>query len=175
VDSIKLLQKEGVDLTKILDGGQSFLHVAAQLAENVAVLEYIYTNGCQQYLNRQDNWGWTPLHWSVVSQAAMSGSGKSRIANFSFLLSQGADPTIKAHESDIIPWGFLPWQEFTAIELAISIDPDLFKEVLDELRQQTPEAFTKENDPFHFKEINDKLINQYEDGNIEHMSDPNLG
>jgi ankyrin repeat protein len=136
LNAIRVLQQLNVDLQKILDDGRSFLHIAAELAPGVEVLEYVYSNGCEQYTNRQDNYGWTPLHWCVSSTSPHAGSGMDPLAKFKFLLSKGADLAIKAKESPLMPWGFYDYQRFTPLDLAEANEPDLFRDILLEARNQ---------------------------------------
>ena len=57
LQALKLLVKNGVNISRIFDDGRSPLHLAVELADNVEVLEYLCSEGCLDDLDRQDECG----------------------------------------------------------------------------------------------------------------------
>jgi ankyrin repeat protein len=130
LQALKLLVKNGVNISRIFDDGRSPLHLAAELAEDVEVLEYLCTQGCLDDLDRQDEWGWTPLHFAIIAAHLRRGPdvfGKAR-----FLLSKGADFKIKGRVRRIFYPGKMPSEEFTPVEMCRALDVSLYKKFVSE-------------------------------------------
>ncbi|KAI0137122.1 ankyrin repeat-containing domain protein [Xylariales sp. AK1849] len=133
--AVKFLKKANVNFEKIMNDGRSYLHLAAEMAQDVSILEYIYLNGCQQHINRQDCWGWTPLHYSIMSQSATR-FGSRGMDNTRYLLAAGADPLILGKESPFVPYELIGSYAFTASELAKAVRPKLFNALVNAIQNQ---------------------------------------
>jgi Ankyrin repeats (3 copies) len=129
---LKLLSQTGVDLSSALDDGRSALHLAAQSAFDVETLEYLCNNGCNNDVNRQDQWGWTPLHYTLLSAAL--GTCPKRFAKTRYLLWRGADPSIKADRPlPFLKKDLLPQEPFNSAVLADSLGSTILDEYVDVL------------------------------------------
>ena len=116
LNAVRSLVASGVDISRILDDGRTYLALAAELSRDVEVLQYVYHNGCASHLNRQDKWGWTALHYCVFAECVRKyGSEMRRIK---FLLEMGAKLEIKASEKQRIPIHTIAGGSFTPIEMA---------------------------------------------------------
>ncbi|KAI0105009.1 ankyrin repeat-containing domain protein [Nemania sp. FL0031] len=116
LQAIQALVHSGANVSRILDDGRTYLAIAAEMSEDIKVLKYVYENGCASYLNRQDKWGWTPLHYCVFMEWGRWHS--PRTDKSKFLLDMGADPKIKAREHELLPIPTFDSDHFTPIELA---------------------------------------------------------
>ncbi|RDK39596.1 ankyrin [Aspergillus phoenicis ATCC 13157] len=90
---LKLLRAAGVSMNGVFEDGRSILHLAAEFSYNVGDLEFIYDNGGYEDLNRQDKWGWTPLHYAVTG--SMRIRSEDPLQKVKFLLEKGADCSIQ--------------------------------------------------------------------------------
>ncbi|KAJ6036180.1 hypothetical protein N7540_000459 [Penicillium herquei] len=102
LQALKFLVKNGLDMNRVFANGQSPLHLAAEIADDVAVLEYLCTQGCLDDLNRQDAWGWTPLHYAIMGAHLWRDPDIEKVR---FLLLKGANINIKGRPRDA--FGFL--------------------------------------------------------------------
>ncbi|KAJ8129590.1 hypothetical protein O1611_g4044 [Lasiodiplodia mahajangana] len=114
--AIQALAGSGANLSKILDDGRTYLAFAAEMSRDIRVLKYLYDNGCAMHLNRQDKWGWTPLHYCVFSERGSWHEPGTPVIKF--LLDMGANPEIKAGEHERVPIPTFDSDHFTPIELA---------------------------------------------------------
>lgn len=92
VEAIKLLINANVNISRILPDGRSALHLASELADDVNILEYLYACGLNG-VNRQDNSGFTPLHYCVLG--GWQNDCPLTFKKIIFLLERGADPEIR--------------------------------------------------------------------------------
>ncbi|TRX91560.1 hypothetical protein FHL15_007565 [Xylaria flabelliformis] len=112
--AIQILKGLGVNISRILDDGRSYLSIAIEATKDISILQYLYDNGCAQHLNRQDKWGWTPLHYCVFAESgAKCNTGLPKLH---FLLEKGANTETRAGYHNLIPIPGL--SDFTPIELA---------------------------------------------------------
>ncbi|KAI1357310.1 ankyrin repeat-containing domain protein [Xylaria arbuscula] len=116
LSALKSLVASGVDISRILDDGRSYLALAAELSRDVEVLRYVYDNGCGSHLNRQDKWGWTALHYCVFEECRREYG--SEIRKVQFLLENGAKVDIEGGENQRIPIPTLGRDRFTPVEMA---------------------------------------------------------
>ncbi|KAI0465779.1 ankyrin repeat-containing domain protein [Xylaria cf. heliscus] len=112
--AIQVLQGLGVNLSRILDDGRSYLCIALEATKDITILQHIYENGCAPHLNRQDQWGWTPLHYCIFAESG--GSCNSGLPKLRFLLEKGAKTEPRAGHHRLIP--IFGLTDFTPIELA---------------------------------------------------------
>ncbi|KAI1328048.1 ankyrin repeat-containing domain protein [Xylariaceae sp. FL0255] len=117
LEAVQTIAGLGVDLSRIINDGRSYLSIACELVRDVRVLEYLFANGCAIHINRQDQWGWTPLHYCIFAECASSRHSPC-LPKIGLLFEKGADPDIKARHHDLIPIPSFELQEFTPIELA---------------------------------------------------------
>ncbi|KAH5605777.1 hypothetical protein HBI20_070000 [Parastagonospora nodorum] len=68
VDALKLLRACGVNITRVLADGRTVLHLAAHHCQEDDALSYLLETGCAKDIDRQDQWGWTPLHYAVLAR-----------------------------------------------------------------------------------------------------------
>ncbi|KAI0416380.1 ankyrin repeat-containing domain protein [Xylaria grammica] len=114
--AIRTLVDTGVNASRILDDGRTYLALAAESSSDVRVLQYLYDNGCALHLNRQDKWGWTPLHYCIFTESGKRGDPMMR--RVKYLLDKGANPEIIADEHERVPIPTLDSDCFTPIDLA---------------------------------------------------------
>jgi hypothetical protein len=116
LEALKYLQRLGVNLNRISSDGKTVLHWATEMCNDIRVIKYLCTSSDISSLNRQDQSGWTPLHYAVTSQKF--GCKDIAYEKISYLLSRGADPRIKGQAQ----FGFTPFplqsQSFTPYELS---------------------------------------------------------
>jgi hypothetical protein len=101
VEAFDLLASAGMSAAKIFPDGRSLLHLAAEHACKADFLEHLYNKYGLQDVNKQDRWGWTPLHWAFRAMAVHVGkrnlSKREKIwKKVAFLLRNGADAGIRA-------------------------------------------------------------------------------
>jgi hypothetical protein len=131
LEALKVLSNAGVSMNRVAEDGRVPLHYAAEMARDTGVLEYLCSIGGLADINKKDQWGWTPLHYAVLSE--QYGYCLDEFQKFDFLLSQGADTDIKA--------GNLPWLgkkfpfKFTPLELAAGIRPSIFSSCIVAMRR----------------------------------------
>lgn len=87
VNALKLVTACGLSLTKFLVDGQTVLHLAAQYCLDSEALTHLLATSCVAEINRQDQWGWTPLHYAVMSRD--SAKGPTPYAKCCFASSKG--------------------------------------------------------------------------------------
>ena len=124
LDALKLLQSCGVSLSKILEDGRTSLHFAAEMCTGSKTLEFLFANGCKAYLNRQDQWGWTPLHYAAVSRRSAE-CLLPPYENVVMFLREGADYTLQGMSNAAFIYD-QPAEAFTAFELLRHIRPARF-------------------------------------------------
>jgi ankyrin repeat protein len=129
---LKFLVKNGVNVSRVFDDGRSPLHLAAELANDVEVLEYLRNQGCLDDLNRQDIWGWTPLHHAII--AAYLHTSPDVFQKVQFLLSKGADVNIKGRAREIFWPEKMPADGFTPGQMCRALDVSLYKKFESEVK-----------------------------------------
>ncbi|KAI0445939.1 ankyrin repeat-containing domain protein [Xylaria telfairii] len=112
--AIHTLEGLGVNISRILDDGRSYLSIALEATNDISILHHLYDNGCALHLNRQDKWGWTPLHYCVFAESGANCDAK--LPKLRFLLEKGANTETRAGHHLLIPIPGL--SDFTPIELA---------------------------------------------------------
>ena len=126
--ALKVLAGAGVDLAKITDDGRTALHFAAEWCLTPETLGYLCSTGQQLYVNRQDKWGWTPLHYAMLGNNSLSSSEPFSVAVS--LVRLGADLTLKARYNDRHPYEQPPEAEFTACRLLKFSVPERYQTLL---------------------------------------------
>jgi hypothetical protein len=132
LQTLKFLVKSGVNISRVFDDGRSPLHLAAELANDVEVLEYLCNQGCLDDLNRQDMWGWTPLHHAI--SAAHLRKSPDVFQKVQFLLSKGADVNIKGRVRELFWPEKMPADEFTPGQMCRALDVSLYKKFESEVK-----------------------------------------
>jgi hypothetical protein len=130
--AIDFLAQNGVDLQRIYNDGRTALHICAEMASDPDTLKHLYNVYGLQEVNRQDQWGWTPLHYAVGSEGLSPNPKNSSIP---FLLDKGADPHIlgrrvflqRSHASCLLTTAVTP------IQYAILLGGDIPRSVLNNL------------------------------------------
>ena len=123
VDALKILVSTGVDLCKIMDDGRTALHFAAQWCLNSEPLEYLYSVGSQNLVNKQDCWGWTPLHYAAIARnSAVSTNPFSKVVS---LLQKKAGAKILGGQNPCIYYD-QPEERFTPFELLSFARPERY-------------------------------------------------
>jgi ankyrin repeat protein len=131
--AIDFLASSGVSVSRINADGRTALHFAAEMATDVEPLRHLFEIYNINEVNRQDIWGWTPLHYAVVSQARMVNRDNGKIG---FLLQKGADPLImgrrvltgRSHISHLVSEGVTP------LHWAAIVGPDMERRFLEHTR-----------------------------------------
>lgn len=123
VEALRYLSKLGVDLSRIATTGHTSLHWAAEMAYDIDCLEFLCSRTAYENVNRQDIWGWTPLHYAVSS--GRYGYSHVAIEKLKCLLRYGADPSIKAGKHPMFFVRIPLTEEFTPLELGLQTNSDL--------------------------------------------------
>lgn len=131
VEALAVLHASGVDLSHIQDDGRTALHLATMTHTSLRTLEYLCADSCSGYINRQDQWGWTPLHYAVVSRS--SSEGAAPYSNVVALLRKGADPMIKGSSNFKYIYD-QPTGSFTAFDLLRHVRPARFQLLVEVLQ-----------------------------------------
>lgn len=87
---IDFLIQNGVDVKILWPDGRSALHIAANEAYSVRTLRYLIEKYGVTDIDRQDQWGWTPLHYAIDSPTNRRKGGSCEKARY--LLAKGASP-----------------------------------------------------------------------------------
>jgi Ankyrin repeats (3 copies) len=149
LEALTYLQFLGVNLKRIYEDGKTALHWAAEMCYDVGVIEYLCTGSDIASLNRQDQCGWTPLHYAVTSQKfGYKGKAYEKV---SYLLTHGADPRIKGRAQPVLTPRHLNDLSFTPFELSKIWELDLTQQLGQELKKlgiEVSEA-DEEADEFH--------------------------
>lgn len=130
LQALQLLQRTGTDIARILSDGRSPLHLAAELADDAGILEYLYDAGCSNDLNRQDVWGWTPLHYSIFA-ASRNPSCPQSLGKIKFFFDKGADFDIKGRRRPLLSPDRMTEDEFTPGQLCKALDCSLHSQLVD--------------------------------------------
>lgn len=133
VDALKTLSSAGVDLFKVVDDGRTALHLAAQWCLDSEPLDYLYSVGCRNLINKQDRWGWTALHYAVIARnSALSSAPFSKVVS---LLREKADVNIKGGRN---PYNHYdqPGDLFTPFQLLSFARPSRFELLMQVLQGQ---------------------------------------
>ncbi|KAI1770949.1 ankyrin repeat-containing domain protein [Hypoxylon cercidicola] len=151
LETIRYITKRGlVDFSRIMDNGRSYLHFAAELSSDVRLLQHLYVNGCKNYLNRQDQWGWTPLHYCVCAEYGDQSS--IQLEKIKFLLEKGADPCIEARTNEMI-FNSLGLEVFTPLDMADQLEKQSSRGVGDLLREYINNANTAETKDVFYEAV----------------------
>ena len=135
MEALRFLSEMGVDFARLSDKGASSLHFAAEMAREVQTLEFLCSTTAIQNINRQDAYGWSPLHFAVAS--GRYGYHEVAFDKIRCLLQHGIDPTIKARKHPML-FSELSASEFTALELSELSQSDFhgrFEEEVARIRQ----------------------------------------
>ena len=131
IEGLRMLRKWGVDLDSIMNDGRTFLHLAAEMATEPGVIQFLIESGCSKYIDKQDNWGWTPLHYAILSE--FHSRSNSPFGMVSFLLNQGARTDLRGRYMPYV-YGKQPAGEFTPLELSEILNPSIFNGLIQALR-----------------------------------------
>lgn len=157
IKALSFLKRIGVDFSRIMDNGRTALHWAAEMAIDVATLENVFSVIGSTYLNQQDRWGWTPLHYAIVAEyhrRMRVSINDQRFAKATFLLERGADENIKANRQELLYGYQMPSDEFTPLELSKALRSDIYRDFIEVLKAagRSVDAFVEEEeeeDEFH--------------------------
>ena len=116
VKALQCLSRAGADMARVSERGFTALDMAAEMSFDVSSLEYLCSTPAIAHINRQDPYGWTPLHYAVG--AGYYGYHKSAFDKIKCLLEHGADPDIQGREHPILFPELSPPEVFTALELS---------------------------------------------------------
>ncbi|KAF2278689.1 ankyrin [Westerdykella ornata] len=129
--ALDLLAKAGVSLDRVSKDGRHPLHLAAAEGHDSKPLEHLYGTYGINDINRQDSWGWTPLHGAIDSDSNKfhhEHCGKVR-----FLLANGADPNIKGLKTKMK--SFRRFEKYlTPVELAAHLGTKVYENFLSDLK-----------------------------------------
>jgi hypothetical protein len=96
------------------------VHFGAELSHDIEAIECLCETCPADYINRQDDLGWTPLHYGLVFEFLRGPSDP--LAKIRCLIRNGADPTIKAtYIPSFCTMMNIDEDEFTAFDLSESL------------------------------------------------------
>ncbi|KAI7968097.1 hypothetical protein EIK77_007852 [Talaromyces pinophilus] len=128
LECLKFLEARGVDFSKISTDGRSLLHFGAELAHEPEVIEYLCKACPSHYVNRQDDFGWTPLHYAIVFEALHM--PQESLAKVQVLVRRGANPSITARRFPLLHVVDMDKDRFTAYELSEALKSDHYEKFL---------------------------------------------
>ncbi|KAF3399279.1 hypothetical protein DPV78_006258 [Talaromyces pinophilus] len=128
LECLKFLEARGVDFSKISTDGRSLLHFGAELAHEPEVIEYLCKACPSHYVNRQDDFGWTPLHYAIVFEALHM--PQESLAKVQVLVRRGANPSITARRFPLLHVVDMDKDRFTAYELSEALKSDQYEKFL---------------------------------------------
>lgn len=155
VKALKFLKSVGVDFKRIMHNGRTVLHWAAEMAHDVAVMDMVFSEVGPEYLNRQDRWGWTPLHYAVVAEyhrRQRVSIDEQQFAKAKFLLGKGADESVKANCQELLYGYRMLSDKFTPLELSKALKSDVYEGFINVLKaagQSVDTVTDEEEDVFH--------------------------
>lgn len=114
VAALDLVKASGLPLMNVLEDGRTALHLGAFYCSDDKAIACLLTSECGTYINRQDHWGWTPLHYAIMDPK--SAEGQNPYSKAVRLLQYGADASIKGKMNPGSPYR-MPVAEFTAFDL----------------------------------------------------------
>jgi hypothetical protein len=132
--ALDTLAHAGVQLGRVYADGRTALHIAAELAYDTEGLKHLYLKHGMTELNRQDKWGWTPLHYAIMSTSYQRRI--PRCAKVQWLLANGANPHIqglKKVRGDYHPSELLN-QPVTPLEYAATFRPRIYRRFSNDMR-----------------------------------------
>lgn len=131
VNALELLYCSGVDLSQTLEDGRTVLHLAAEWCSGFEPLEYLYLHGCQEAINKRDQWGWTALHYATIARnSAIHPTPFTKVVS---LLRNGADASLSGSKSLQNHYD-QPDGTFTAYELLKFARPARFEQLMQVFR-----------------------------------------
>ncbi|KAF2494395.1 ankyrin [Lophium mytilinum] len=153
--ALRVLSQVGVQMERILPDGRTLLHLAAELADSAKILQHVYETYGVQEVNRQDKYGWTPLHYSLTSRSHRFGNGACWKVRY--LMEKGADPCIQGVGLVFCQMG-LPFNGTArdAYELSSALGPELHAKFLEAL-QGTGSAVVDDSDTEVFEDAEETL------------------
>lgn len=161
VDTLKLLRACGVNITRVLADGRTVLHLTAHHCQEDDALSYLLETGCATDIDRQDQWGWTPLHYAVL--ALTSAEGPRPYSTAAMLIRDGADLNIKGRKNPGSSYEFHS-EEFTGPELLKHVRYKRFELLLDVLDAAGVEiGSVRHTDAFYDAE-------EYHNGGVQRLS-----
>jgi ankyrin repeat protein len=125
LECLKFLEARGIDFSKISADGRSLLHFGAELAHEPEVIEYLCEICPPHYINRQDDLGWTPLHYAIAFEALHM--PQDSLVKVELLVRRGANPSITARHFLLVN---IDKDEFTALELSETLKSDQYERFL---------------------------------------------
>lgn len=131
LEALKVLHSAGVDLSKCAEDGRTALHMAGEWSTDPKVVEYLCSTGCLQHIDKQDRWGWTPLHYCV--SAHEDEEKDASFARAQVLLSLGANASI-CGDINFTTSHDHPEEKFTPLELCNHQRPHLSDRLRDVIR-----------------------------------------
>ncbi|KAI9891583.1 MAG: hypothetical protein M1814_002517 [Vezdaea aestivalis] len=139
IETLRYLSDAGVNLSRIATNGHTSLHWAAEMASDPKCLEYLCSTSAVENINRQDKWGWTPLHYAISS--GRYGYRSIALDKATCLLRHGADFGLKAKTHPLF-FVRANLTEFDPLQLSLQIDSDLsslLRKKIDEMKMNFPE------------------------------------
>jgi Ankyrin repeats (3 copies) len=134
-ECLKFLDKKaGLDFSSIGADGRSLLHLGAEIAHEPEAIEYLCNVCPLDYINRQDDFGWTALHYAILFESLHK--PRESLAKVKLLLRRGADPYTKTTQ--------LPWfcagigtdvDQLTAFELCETLPSDQYEHFLEIVKE----------------------------------------
>jgi ankyrin repeat protein len=80
-----------------MEDGRTVLHLAAEWCLDSEPLEHLFSYGCLELINKQDQYGWTALHYaSIARNSAVNPKPFSKVVS---LIRNGADTKTKGKEN----------------------------------------------------------------------------
>ncbi|OKL59087.1 hypothetical protein UA08_05842 [Talaromyces atroroseus] len=128
-----LYEKVGLDFSRISADGRSLLHLGAEYAHEPETIEYLCRACPSDYINRQDDLGWTPLHYAIFFEGLHK--PEDSLAKVELLIRHGANPYIKSTRLPMFCTVLdIDTDRFTAFELCEALPSHRYEQFLDIVR-----------------------------------------
>lgn len=157
IEALNTLATAGVDFKRVLPDGRLALHQAAEACSGAETIKHLYEKYRVTEINRQDQWGWTPLHYAVDSKSYKEEGSSCKTV--SVLLDLGADPHMKSYGPIDGAPHTSSWlrEPVSPVELATIMGPDVARRFRDDMKAIRLGVVDEEMDMDEFYDAQEQL------------------